>query len=261
MAAVILLVLSLLVMIRYPRLVSFETGRVLCIGLALFLVLLKWTLRFTPNFHFIRNAGKSILETYLLFIVVLATAFYMIPHLNAVLYEVDRPASLINLTFFTIGNIMPVSDSGGYLSSIYSFLDYGVVHSVSIFRPLATLYMSVVFKLCGSDLFSFHLFNSVFFIVAISLVIYHVIRYMGMVVAFLSLLFLVGYFSGIHGYVSTEVPGGQLGLISFVCIMDGLFEKRVKKYYIGFFLLCLGMQIRRGDFFPHFSDHIIDMAV
>jgi hypothetical protein len=252
-AVVLVLVLCQLAMIRFPRLIPFQAGRVLSITFFSCLILLKILPGFMDKIQLIRVAKRNILGKFLPNIVILSVSFYMIPHLNAVFYEVDRPASLIKLSGYTIGNILPVSDSGGYLSSIYSFLDYGIVHSVSIFRPLGTLYLSVVFLLCGSNLFVFHLFNTMIFILTISMVILHVVRHMGTIAALLSFILLCGYFSGIHGLLMTEVPGGQFGLISLVCIMDGLYERNKKKYFLGFFLLCLAMQIRAGEiFFPLF---------
>jgi hypothetical protein len=187
-------------------------------------------------------------EKYFLIILLFAISLYSIGALNEKLFD-NNPTIHSMYQGFTIGGIMPASDSAGYLIDIQSFLKYGVIQSAAVYRPIATMFAAVLYKCCGEDIIAYFYLTTVMLILAIfwlgRIVAYHFNKGLAIIASFCLCL----YFALFQGSFMTEMTGGIVGLLAFAALLDSILRRNIMIFFSGLMLFGLAMQIRAGTIF------------
>ncbi len=191
---------------------------------------------------------RSFYEKYFLLILLCAIFFFSIGALNEKLFYND-PATHSILQGLTIGGAMPANDNAGYLLDIQSFLKYGVIQSIAVYRPLATMIAAVFYKCCGEDIITYYYLTTAMLILAIFWLGTVVSRHFNKGLAIIMSFCLCLYFALFQGSFLTEMTGGIIGIIAFTATLDGLFRKNIVVFFMGILLLGLALQLRTGAMF------------
>ena len=123
------------------------------------------------------------------------------------------------------------------------------MQSAGIYRPLASLVAAVFFKLSGENMVTYFYLTSVLLIFAIFWLSRVVKRHFNMSLAMVTAFCLCFFFARFQGSFMTEMIGGIVGLFAFSALLDSIFRKNVKLFFIGIVLLGLALQIRAGAMF------------
>ncbi len=148
--------------------------------------------------------------------------------------------------YFTLAGALPISDNYSYFSDINLFLDQGKFQSSAIFRPLSSLFLGSIYKLCDRN---FELYSSVInFLLIFSIGFFSITlkKLFGVFVSFLSAFILCVYAGLFLNTFLTELAGLMLGLIAIALLLDGLVNIKKNFVFAGFALLCLAFQLRSG---------------
>jgi hypothetical protein len=173
-------------------------------------------------------------------------ASFLIPALNEKLYSMTPEAHSVYSGYFTLGGLIPLSDSNNYLSSMLSFLRYGMMGKVAVYRPLAHLFASVVYWISGAGWIHF-LYASTFLLI---LCFWYqgciLARHLGRPVAVFSTWLLCDYFCLFQGTFMTEMSGGMFGVVGIALLVHGFHTRSLKAYLMGVLVCSLALEIRQG---------------
>ena len=215
----------------YPHIFTYRLGRNIFISIVLL------TLYFDYLHHLPILSGKFkdkfqwFYEKYFLIILLTAITLFSIGALNEKLFD-NNPAIHSIYQGFTIGGIMPASDSAGYLIDIQSFLNYGVMQLAGIYRPLSSLVAAVIYKLSGENIITYFYLTTVMLILAIFWLGMVVERHLSKGLAMIASFCLCHYFALFQGAFVTEMTGGIIGIFAFTAILDGLLRKNAALFFM-----------------------------
>lgn len=195
---------------------------------------------------------RSFYEKYFLLILLCAISFFSIGALNEKLFDSDPAIHSLNYFInhhITVGGVIPHDDNAQYLTDIQSFLKYGVMQSIGIYRPLGHLVAAIIYKLSGENIITYFYLTSVILIIAIFWFGRVLKRHFNGSIALVTTFGLCLFFSRVQGSFMTELIGGIVGLFAFAALLDSIFLKNVYHFFMGIVLLGLAFQIRAGAIF------------
>lgn len=230
----------------YPHLFTYRLCEFLCLG---FFSISMADMALSP----FPAGNPSLFSRYLR---VLADAFpvllllgittFFVGALNEKLYAQNAEAHSINGGFFTLGGVIPRSDSYVYVAAIQSFLHEGIMTGMALFRPFPHLFATVLYRLSGSDLAAYFHLTTGLLIVCVWFHGMVVARYAGRFISIFSSCILCWYFARFQATFMTELAGGSLGMVAIALLLLGYFERSLKAYAVGVLLMAVAMQMRTG---------------
>ena len=235
-----------LLVINNPHTFTYIVGRNFSLFIIALVIFLEYF--FIAGKNEILDKANIFYNKYFSWILLLSISIFILALLNEKLYSLIPGKHSHYNGCFTIGGIIPNSDSADYFSDIQSFLKYGIMTSSAIYRPLASLVAAVLYNLSGENIIYFFYLTSFLIIFAVFRFATVLSIQLNKSLAILSAFCLCLYFGLFQATFMTEIVGGIVGLIAIATLLEGFLKKNKLLFYLGIILLAFSFQMRAGAF-------------
>ena len=195
----------------------------------------------------IKNLNSQSNMTYCLFWSILALIAVLLPVFNS-WFGFILPV-FFDTQYSAIGGSIPYSDANGYFHISYHFNFFGQLDSWNMRRPLNALFYAARMKMVGYDFWYAMIGQSIMCAIPFTLYLKAIHKKFGLYSALISFLYVLYHIWMFGNTTLSEILGLTLGLLSFVLLWNGWFERKHFIYNIGIAALTVALMTRAGPNF------------